>query len=159
MTSSLGRPLSVDIHDPAASSDAAIVVEDRSRQALVQHQATAVRVQHGADCVRDGLKCCCMRFRRNWLGGTPQGGQVVEPASSCGALPASPPAELLDSAANQDKQYDRQDVLGVEDPKAVVRLGPEIVVRKPVVTAPTKPAGRTPAADTMATTRTSSNVT
>jgi hypothetical protein len=32
-----GQPLSVDIHAPAASSDAAIVVEDRRRQRLVQH--------------------------------------------------------------------------------------------------------------------------
>jgi len=46
-----GQPLSVDIHDPAASSDAAIVVEDRSWQRPIQHQAAAVRVQHGADCV------------------------------------------------------------------------------------------------------------
>jgi hypothetical protein len=32
-----GQPLSVDIHDPAASTDTAIVVEDRSWQRLVQH--------------------------------------------------------------------------------------------------------------------------
>ena len=92
------------------------------------------------------------------VSGAPEGEQVAQSTISKGSLTASPPAELLDGAAHQNKQYDRQDVLGVEDPKAVVRLNPEIVVGQACRNR--QPSRRAqPSSKTTATVSTSTNVT
>ena len=47
------------------------------------------------------------------VSGAPEGDPKRAQSISKGSLTARPPAELLDGAAHQNKQYDCQDVLGV----------------------------------------------